>query len=104
MTVRYSKIFTVTDAITSEPVTIFVETIDPIGGETLAVIKTLEGKYGTREEFQDAREYTIKGQERGYTLDKGEIKLYSSITLILPDTRQLVDALNEALAASEEAS
>ena len=98
----YSKIFTVTDAITSEPVTIFVEIIDPIGGETLVVIKTLEGEYGSREEFQDAREYTIKGWERGYTLDKGEIKLYSSITLILPDTRQLVDTLSEALADSEE--
>jgi len=102
MAVKYSKIFTVTDAITSEPVTILVETLNPIGGETLVVTKTLEGKYGTREEFQEAREYAIKGWERGYTLDKGEIKLYSSITLILPDTRQLVDALNEALAASGE--
>ncbi len=98
----YSKIFTVTDAITNKPNTILVETIDPIGGETLAVIKTLEGEYGTREEFQDAREYTIKGWVRDYTLDKGERKLYSSITLILPDTRQLVDTLNEALAAPGE--
>ena len=98
----YSKIFTATDAITNKPNTILVETIDPIGGETLVVIKTLEGEYGTREEFQDAREYTIKGWERGYTRDKGEIKLYSSITLILPDTRQLVDTLNEALAAPGE--
>ena len=102
MGVNYSKIFTATDAINHEPFTVLLETINPIGGEIFVVIKTLEGEYETREEFQDAREYTLKGWEKGYTRDKGEIKLYSSITMMLPSTRQLVDALNEALAASEE--
>ena len=102
MVVKYSKIFTATDAINQESFTILVETINPIGGETFVVIKALEGKYETREEFQDAREYAIKGWEKGYTRDKGDIKLYSSITIMPPGTRQLVDALNEALAVSEE--
>ena len=102
MGVNYSKIFTATDAINHEPFTVLLETINPIGGEIFVVIKTLEGEYETREEFQDAREYTLKGWEKGYTRDKGEIKLYSSITMMLPSTRQLVDAMNEALAASEE--
>ena len=101
MGVNYSKIFTATDAINHEPFTILVETINPIGGETFVVIKALEGKYETREEFQDAREYAIKGWEKGYTRNKGEISLYSSLSILPPGTRQLVDTLNEALAASE---
>lgn len=102
MGIDYSKLFTATDAVNHEPFTILVETINPIGGETFVVIKTLEGKYETREEFQDAREYTIKGWEKGYTRDKGEISLYSSLSMLPLGTRQLVDALNEALAVSEE--
>ena len=102
MAITYSKIFTVTDAITHEPFTILVETITPIGGETLVVIKTLEGKYDTQEEFDDAREYTIKGWEKGYTHDKEDVKLCSSISLKIPGTHNLVDSLNEALQASEE--
>ena len=102
MAITYSKIFTVTDAITHEPFTIVVETITPIGGETLVVIKTLEGEYDTREEFDDAREYTIKGWEKGYTRDNEDVKLCSSISLKIPGTHNLVDSLNEALQASEE--
>ena len=101
MTVNYSRIFKATDAITNEPLTILVETIDPIGGKPLVVIKTLEGEYDTREEFEDAREYSLKGWEKGYTRDKGERKLYSSITLMIPGTHDLVDSLNEALQTSE---
>ncbi len=102
MAANYSKIFTVIDAITHEPFTIVVETITPIGGETLVVIKTLEGKYDTREEFDDAREYTIKGWERGYTRDKEDVKLCRSMTLKIPGTRILIDSLNEAFQAYEE--
>jgi len=102
MTINYSNIFKTTDAITHEPCTILVETIDPIGGAPLVVIKTLEGEYDTREEFEDAREYTIQGWEKGYTRDKGDEKLYSSITLMIPGTRHLVDSLNEALQTYEE--
>ena len=102
MAITYSKLFTVTDAITHEPFTILVETITPIGGETLVVIKTLEGKYNTQEEFDDAREYTIKGWEKGYTRDKEDVKLCSSMTLKIPGTRNLIESLNEALQAYEE--
>jgi len=102
MGVNYSKIFTATDAVHHEPFTILVETINPIGGENFVVLKALEGKYETREDFQDARAYAIKGWEKGYTHDKGGIRLCSSITMLPPGIRQLVDALNEALSASEE--
>jgi len=102
MTVNYSRIIKETDAITHEPCTILVETIDPIGGKPLVVIKTLEGEYETREEFEDAREYTLKGWERGYTRKEGERKLYTSITLLIPGTRHLVNSLNEALQIYEE--
>ena len=102
MAITYSKIFTVTDGINHEPFTILLESFTPIGGETLVVIKTLEGKYDTREDFDDAREYTIKGLERGYTRDKEDVKLCSSMTLKIPGTRNLIDSLNEALQPYEE--
>ena len=102
MAITYSKIFTVPDPIAHEPFTILVESFTPIGGETLVVIMTLEGEYDTREDFDDAREYTIKGLERGYTRDKKDVKLCSSMTLKIPGTHLLVDSLNEALQAYEE--
>ena len=102
MAVNYSKTFTVTHPITHEPFTIFVETFTPMGGETQFVIKALEGEYDTREEFEDAREWTIQGLEKGYTRDKGDEKLYSSITLMKLGARYLVDSLNEALQFYEE--
>ena len=102
MAITYSKIFTVHDPIAHENFTILVESFTPIGGETLVVIKTLDGEYDTREEFDDAREYTIKGWERGYTRDNEDVKLTSSISLLIPGTRNLVDSLNEALQAYEE--
>ncbi len=102
MAVNYSKIFTVTDPIAHELFTIFVETFTPMGGETLFVIKALEGEYDTREEFEDAREYVIQGWEKGYTRDKSDGKLYSSITLMRPGARHLVDSLKEALQFYEE--
>ena len=102
MTTTYSNIFAVTDAITHEPFTILVESFTPIGGETLVVIKTLEGEYATREEFDAAREYTIKGWERGYTRDKEDIKLCSSMSLLIQGTRFLVESLKEVLEFYEE--
>jgi len=97
----HSKLFTATDAITHEPFTMLVEAIDPIGGEPFVVIKALEGEYRTRESFQDAREYSIQGLEKGFS-DKREIKLYRSISMMLPRSRLLVDALNDVLADYEE--
>ena len=102
MAITYSKLFTVTDGITHEPFTILVEIFTPIGGETLVVIKTLEGEYETREEFDDAREYTIKGLEKGYTRDKDDLKLFGSMTLKISGTRSLIKSLIEALKAYEE--
>jgi len=102
MAITYSKIFTVSDPIAHELFTIVVDSFTPIGGDPLVVIKTLEGKYDTREEFDDARKYTIKGLERGYTSDKENVKLCSSITLKIHGTRLLVASLNEALQAYEE--
>jgi len=99
---KYSKIFTATDQISHGPFTILVETINPIGGDPFVAILSLEGKYETREEFQDAREYAITGFVKGYTRDKGEIGLYSSLSMLPLGTRQLEDALNEARAAAEE--
>ena len=86
MAVKYSKIFTAIDGNGHEPVTILVKSIKPRDRETLVVIRTLEGEYETQEEFKDA----------------AHSQLRSSITLMLPDARQLVDTLNEALAASGE--
>ena len=61
----HSKLFTATDAITHEPFTMLIEVIDPIDGEPFVVIKALEGEYRTREAFQDARQYSIQGLEKG---------------------------------------
>ena len=98
----HSRIFTATDAIKNEPFTILVETINPKDGKTFVVIEALEGEYKTREEFMDTREYVIQGLEKGYTRDKKQIMLYSSITMMVPGAHKLVDTLNEVLADSEE--
>jgi len=98
----HSDLFTATDAIKHEVFTILLESINPEDGETFVVIEALEGEYKTREEFMDAREYVIQGLKKGYTGDKGQIMLYSSMTMMLPSARQLVEKLNEVLAASQE--
>lgn len=104
MNATYSNIFKATDAITHEQLTILVDAFTPLGGEPIVLIKTLEGEYETREEFEDAREYTLKGWERGYTRDEDKRKLYTSITLRIPETRHLVKSLKEALKTYEEDS
>jgi len=94
---NYTKLFQVTDPVTHEPLTIFVDAFTPLGGETLFWVKVLEGEYDTEEEFEDAREYVIQGWEKGYTRDKGDEKLYSSITLMKSGAHHLIDSLTEAL-------
>jgi len=116
MVISYSNIFTVTNAITHEPITIRVETITSPGGESLVMIDSLEGEYDTQEEFVDVREYIFKELERGikawesavkgwkkdYNLgDKHDMKLFSSMTLKIPGTHNLIDSLKEALEACE---
>jgi len=94
----YSEIFTATDAIKHEVFTILVESVDPKDGKTGVVIEALEGEYKTREEFMDVRKDIIDGWKKASTRE--ELMLYSSMTMMLPGARQLVEKLNEALSAS----
>ena len=87
--VKYSKFFTVTGAITLEPVTIRVECIKAEGFLGIS-IESLEGEYSSLDDFDNASGI-------------GEDKIHNFLPMKLPDARILVDALNEALAASEEA-
>jgi len=89
MAVKYSKMFAVTNAITGEPVTILVEYVEAEGFRGIS-IESLEGEYASTEEFS-------KEFKRAH-IDK----IYNFLPLMLPDTRQLVEALNEALKESEE--
>ena len=95
MAVKYSKIFTVTGAITGESVTILVEYIEAEGFRGIS-IESLEGDYPSPEEFGKDSNRVFKESTR--SIDK----IYNFFPLMLPDTRQLVEALNEALQASEE--
>ena len=102
MSVINSKLFTVTGGMSNEPVTFLVETVKPLGGETLVAIETLEGTYDSREEFEDALDYAVKGLEKGWARDKDEIKLWKLIYLKIPGAQKLVEVLKEVLEASEE--
>lgn len=85
---KYSKFFTVTGAISREPVTIRVECIKAEGFLGIS-IESLEGEYSSLEDFDNASGI-------------GEDKIHNFLPMKLPDAQMLVDALNEALAASEE--
>jgi len=95
MGVKYSKFFTFTGAITLEPVTILVEYIEAEGFRGVS-IESLEGEYPSAKEFDKASGVVLEEKK------VGEDKIYNFLPMMLPDARQLVDALNEALAASEE--
>jgi len=95
MVVKYSKSFTTTGAITSEPVTILVEYIEADGFKGVS-IESLEGKYDSTEEFEKAYRHIIEKTE------VGEDKIYNFLPMTLLDAHRLMDKLNEALAASEE--
>ncbi len=102
MVLRYSKLFTVTGAISHKPVTVLVESIETNEGHKLVSIKTLEGEYGSARDFEASIDYTIGRWERGDISTRKEVKVWTFLSFVLPDASQLVDALNEALAASEE--
>ncbi len=102
MSVLNSKLFKVTGGLTDEPVTILVEIVKPLGEETLVAIETLEGEYDSREEFEDALAYTVKGWEKGYARDNDKIRKWKLIYLKIPGAQKLVKVLKEALEASEE--
>lgn len=93
MGVKYSKFLTVIGAITCEPVTILVEYVKADGFSGIS-IESLDGEYSSSEEFS---KYTNRVIEDLKNYDK----IYNFLPLTLPDTRKLVDVLNEALVASE---
>ena len=101
MTVRNTQLFTVTGGITNEPITFLVETIKPLGEETIVALETLEGEYDSREEFEDALDYTAKSSEKGYA-HKDEMKKFKLIYLRIPGAQKLARVLYEVLEASEE--
>ena len=102
MVLKYSKLFTVTDAITHEPVTVLVESIETLEGHKLVCIKTLEGEYGSARDFEASIEYTIGRWERGDISTRKEVKMWTLLSFMLPGANRLVDALKEALEVSEE--
>lgn len=102
MSVKNSKLFTVTGGMSNKPVTILVETIKPLGEETVIAIETLDGIYDSREEFEDALDYTVKGWKKGYARDKGEVKMWKLLYLKIPGAQKLVYVLKEVLEDSEE--
>lgn len=101
MSVKNTTIFTVTGGVTNKPITFLVETIKPLGEETVLILETLEGEYETREEFEDALDFQVKGWEKGFT-HKDEMKKWKLICLKIPGAHKLVHVLNEVLEASEE--
>lgn len=102
MVLKYSKIFTVTDAISHEPVTVLVESIETREGRKLIYIKALEGEYGSARDFDASIDYTIGRWERGDISTRKEVKMWTLLSFMPPEANRLVDTLNEALAASEE--
>jgi len=87
MTVKYSSLFTVTGAITKEPVTICVELIEAEGFQGVCV-ESLEGRYASQDEFDKDFKNLRNGKIRNF------------LPMKLPDARRLADTLNETLEAS----
>jgi len=102
MVLRYSKLFAMTDALTHEPVTVLVESIETLEGHKLICIKTLEGEYGSARDFEESIDYTIGRWERGDISTRKEVKMWTLLSFMLPEASRLVEALSEALALSEE--
>jgi len=98
---KNSKIFTATDVINHKICTILVEIIKPLGEEAFFALETLEGEYETREEFEDALDYTVKGWEKGFA-HKDEMKKWKLICLNIPGAQKLAHVINEVLEASEK--
>jgi len=101
MSVKNTTIFTMTGGVSNKPVTFLVETVKPPGEETVIVLETLDGEYETREEFEDALDYTVKGWEEGLA-EGEEMKKWKLIYLSIPGAHKLIHVLNEVLEASEE--
>jgi len=113
MAVKYSKIFTVTGAITREPVTILVEQIETESFRGVS-IRSLEGDYPTTEEYKKELNRILEKfapstriikyrKELGLNMKESDVKLFTSINLMVPGARQLMEAINGALQASARA-
>jgi len=87
MVVKYSNLFTAINPINHEPVTILVERIEAEGFQAVH-IESLEGEYPSTEDFERER-------------DARNGKIYTFLPLMPSDARRLVEALTEALPASE---
>ena len=94
MVVKYSKSFTITGAITVEPVTILIEYVEADGFKGVS-IESLEGEYDSTEEFENAYRRVVEDMK------VDEEKIYNFLPMTLSDTHRLMDMLNEAIAASE---
>ena len=102
MGIKYSEIFTVTDALTRKPVTVLVESIETLDGDKFVCIKTLEGEYGSARDFEESIQYTISRWESGDIITREEVKMWTLLPFMLSEANRLVDALNEAIEISEK--
>ena len=94
MVVKYSKLFTMTGAITLEPVTIRVECVEAEGFRGIS-IESIEGEYSSSKEFDKASGITLEETKVGAD------KIYNFLPMMLPEAQRLMDALTEAIASVE---
>lgn len=97
LVVGFQKLFTAVDGVNLEPITILVEGFKDSSGRQRFAVKSLYGEYSTTQEFEENLDHAINSAERGSK------RMWSFLPFMLPGFRQLAQALNEALKASEEA-
>ena len=90
MTVKYSKLLTVTGAISREPVTIHVELIEAEGFQGVSV-ESLEGEYNSASEF-----------DKAYKNLGNPVKIRNFLPLTPHGARELMGTLSEALKTAHE--
>lgn len=91
MSVKNSELFTATDPFNHDAVTVLVDFIETDGVQGV-VIRSLEGKYESVDEYMTTRDE-----------EENPLKISSSLLrLTFSGAQRLVDALSRALQASEE--
>ena len=92
----FRRVFTVTDTITLEPVTILVEAVGSNGPEAAEVaIKTLDGEYGATLDFERALSDAVDVSRHSGG------KAWSFLPMKVSSVRMLRNVLDEALEATE---
>ncbi len=92
----FRRVFTVTDTITLEPVTILVEAVGSKGPEAAEVaIKTLDGEYGATLDFERALNDAVDISRHSGG------KAWSFLPMKVSSVRMLRNVLDEALEATE---